>query len=321
MVIAQSAMLWNAVAPPVAQIPAEASASASILRNICAAANPGSASTSLAIRFLVWRTAPALLQSNDPAVQPAIPDDAADPPLRPSSATGKRSRLAETSTRGDAKRLRTHHGGVVDEGPASQPEQVTATVLAGAAKTIAQVSSLVNELHGHSRSESSQEGERSSGVPPSALHALLTATLSGSAAQPDTPQPSRHNDPASHGGHRALALCAAAVLSHGTTPQPSRPTSAASSGQAQKNIGAHREGRRRRRQFSYTDAPPEVAGEGAGLDGLLVSGLESGYASAVSDGSGTTRPPWPQSAMGPDGSLESSGCVRAAFLNHLDPRR
>lgn len=317
MAIAQSAMLWNAVAPPVAQVPAEAPAS--LLRSICAAANPGSATTSLATRFLVWRLAPTMLQSTPtPPTQPA--NGAAEPPVRPSSATGKRSRLADTSTGADAKRLRTHHGSINPDSPKPQPEQVTASMLADAAETVAQVCSLINELHGHNGSGSSQESDASPGIPPSALHALLTAVLSGSHAQRDMQQPPGHNDPAAHRRQRALALCAAAVLSPGNS-QTSRPISADSSGQAQRSAWAHREGRRRRRQFSYTDAPPEVAGGGGGPDSLPDSGLESGYASAASDGSGTTRPPWPLSAMGPDGSLESSSCVRAAFLDHLEPRR
>ena len=321
--VAQSARLWNAVAPPAAQVPAEALAT--IMQTICTVTSATTAVPALATRFLVWQSAGHLLQTSITPIEEPANAVGAEPPARPTSATGKRSRLAEAGQVVRAKRMCVGQDAPAPDEVPSQQElpqhEGTAAGLSDAAEICAEAIAALNSVHGHTVG-TSNDGDGLPGLPPSALHALLTAALFCPAEKRGVPQPSRQ-DQANDRRRRALALCAAAVLGP-SSHLPSRATSAGVSGQrcaglARQSTGC---GRRRRQPRQLTSSDPQ-AGAGSvdgGLESLPVSGTESGHSSAPSDSPGV-HVAWPDSALRPDGLLENSSSVRDAFLDHLEPKR
>ncbi|KAK9821897.1 hypothetical protein WJX74_010681 [Apatococcus lobatus] len=328
LAVAQSAMLWNAVAPPAVQVPGEAPAA--IMRSICSVKNPRTTAPSLATRFLVWRSAASLLHSSNPAVQPAASTTDTQLPARPTRASSKRSRLAEESSGADAKKARISSGEAAQEGfdgPAEMLKvQPHATISADAAETVAQTKALIGKWQG--RNEGSLQGRDvvASGLPPSALHALMTAALGNPAGQPELLR-SSGLEQATVSQERAIALCPAALSSH-SVPLSSQPTLAGDSAEqlsgrprADLTSGSH-ERRRRRRRFQYTDPQAETGSEqDDGPQSLPDSGVESGYSSAASD-SCRGHAELLRSTSKVAASIEHGrSSVRAAFLEHLQPRR
>ena len=321
--VAQSAMLWNAVAPPAAQVPAEALAT--IMQTICTATSAATAMPSLATRFLVWQSAGHLLQSGSTPSEPVISVEA-EPPAWPTSATGKRSRLAEADPVLHAKQARAGHGASAPDEVHSQLElpqhQSTAAVLSDAAKTCAEALAALKSVHGHTV-ETSNDGDGLPGLPPSALHALLTAALFCPGETKSGVLQTSGQGQETNRRLRALALCAAAVLGP-SNHLLSRPTSAGVSRQRRADLARQSrgdgQGQRQRRQFTSSDPQAGGGSEQGGLQSLPDSGMESGYSSAASDSS-VAHATWPQSALMPDGRLEKSSSVRAAFLDHLEPKR
>ena len=230
-------LLWNATAPASAQVPLPA---ADPTLGIGSTTSPPSQASSCATHTSMWRSAAALLTPDDGTTRPGASQVDRSNDLGTALST-KRSRTAD-APQVDAKRQRlscpvvtqeeilgeingSQRGGV--SGPIQQAMAAAVDSLRRARALLREHAAGVSPEPDQLQDSDTVYDEASVQLPPSGLHALLTAALLGAAGKPggvaQDPGPARQ---------AAMALCAASVLCTSSSQPSSRSVSKEPAGQS-----------------------------------------------------------------------------------------